>query len=282
MKGVSTGMQGRALVGITAALLPLAGCATLNQTLQGLVQKPEAELVQVHLRDFSFESVTMDFEMKVTNPNPVGISLAGMDYQLDLDGKRFVAGETQESLRIAAQSDSTVKLPLQIAFADFVDNLATLFSSREEVPYAFQTGLQLDTPGGAIRLPLSKDGQLPLPKLPEIEVADVNLASINLTGARVEVDVSLKNKGKFPVKPRGFAYDLGLAGVSISSGEQAIPDLAADAVHHMKIPVNVSFLSLGASAAKAFYDKKLPYSVEGTLDLGVLKQPFSLSGTAEL
>ena len=269
-------------VGALLLVSSLIGCATVSKMLEGTFEEPQVEFQKLHLRDLSFEDLTMDFEFLVTNPNKVGIKLASLDYALEMDGKSLAKGESNQALALKAQGSAPVRLPLTITFKDFADNLATLFSSRESVPYAIQAGFALDTPVGPLRIPASNKGTVPLPKLPDVKIDGVRLANMGVTGAKVEFAFNVTNRGQFPINPRGLLYNVSIAGASISSGQESLPSMAAQKTERVVIPLNVNFLKLGSAAVSAIRSKSLPYEVKGSLDLGVLAQPFDISGTAKL
>lgn len=265
------------------ALFPtVSSCATVNQVLRSNFKEPKVDFRKLHLRDVSFEDVTMDFEFLVTNPNDVSVKLNSLDYALDIEGKSLAKGQTEQALRLKANGSAPVRLPLTVTFTDFVDNLATFFSSKETVPYAIAAGFGLDTPIGDIRLPVNNRGTVPLPKIPEVEVQDVKLSDVGLTGAKVAFHLGVKNKGQFPVKPKGLLYNVALAGTSISSGQETLPTLNANQTQNVVIPLQVNFVKLGTAVVSAIRKKSLPYEVKGDIDLGLFKQPFRLNGRAKL
>lgn len=258
------------------------GCAAVSRVVSASLQKPTVTFQNLHLQDFSFEEVTMDFEFLVKNPNNLGVTLSSLDYALDLDGRSVAKGLSKRGVELKAGETAPVRLPLTITFKDFVDNIGTFFSSKSEVPYAIAAGFGVVTPVGEVRVPINHDGNLPLPKVPDIKIADVRLAKMALTGAKIEFQVSVKNRSGFPIIPKGLNYDLSLAGVGISKGSEQLPSLGAQATETITLPLELSFLKLGTAVVNAVRTKKLPYAVKGDLDLGVFQQPFHLAGTAAL
>lgn len=273
-------MKSAVLAGLV--LVTQTGCANVSRLLAGALEPPTAEFSQLHLRDWSFEEVTMDFEFAVTNPNTIGLTLEGLDYELDLDGKGLFSGDTASRLRLEPSGTAPVRLPLTVRFTELADNLATLLSDRDEVPFRVAVAMQVATPGGPIRVPVEHEGQLPLPKLPEISVAGIELAALDFRGARLEVALGVENRGRFPIKPRGLSYDLAIAGLSVTRGDETLTEVAEGAQQRVVFPVQLDFLRLGAAAVEAVRTRRLPYALEGSLDLGLFEQPFTLTGVAEL
>lgn len=265
-----------------ALVLPLAGCKSFGDLLAAGVKKPTAEFVQLHLRDLSLESITLDFELKVNNPNSLGATLEKLDYRLQVDGQRLMSGTSADKLSVPAKGSAPVRLPLTLTYAELADAVKLLLSDAETVPYQLGLGLTVRTPVGPVELPLDHEGTVPLPKLPEVSVADVRLAKLGFSGARVEVAVNVKNRGKFPIRPKGFRYALALAGVDVSAGQQVLPTIGEHGQKQVVLPIDLEFLRLGAAVVEAVRTKRLPYRLEGELDLGLLAQPFELSGEADL
>lgn len=265
-----------------ALLAAPAGCATARKVLAGAFEEPEVEFRELHLRKLSFERVSADFEFLVSNPNDLAVTVSSLDYALSVDEKSLAEGTSSRELRLEARGSAPVHLPLTIAFADFVDNLATFFSSREAVPYAIAAKLGVKTPVGPVQVPVQHEGTLPLPKVPDIEVADVRLTRLDLTGAEVELALDVRNRGQFPIQPQGLRYDVSLAGTSVASGNETLPTLAANASEQVVLSIDLSFLRLGPTLVEAVRSRRVPYRVAGAVDLGVFAPSFDSSGTAEL
>ena len=277
-------MNSTRLAGIVPVLLAAAtpGCATLAQALQVPFKQPTATFQKLHLRDASLESITLDFEFMVSNPNDVAIKLNTLEYALDVDSKSLAKGTSDKPLELVASGAAPVRLPLTVTYSDLVDNVLMLFSSKETVPYALNVAFGLATPIGTVSIPLEDKGEVPLPKLPDVKVKSVRVGNIGLMGAEVRFELSVANRGQFPIQPRGLDFDIAVAGTSISAGQRDLPTVEADSERTVVIPLRVNFLKLGMAVTKAIRSKSLPYEVKGGLDLGLVKQPFALSGTARL
>lgn len=62
----------------------------------------------------------MNVNMKVHNPNNQAAQLDGMDYILYIDDQQMLEGETKEKVRIEANSDNVITLPVEMNFYDAV------------------------------------------------------------------------------------------------------------------------------------------------------------------
>lgn len=279
--GMNPHLPARLLAALSLFAFNLSGCAAL-QPLLGAQPKPKLAYKDVRMRDLSFESITLDFDFEVTNPYDVGMSLASLDYKLDIDGKPLLQGQTEKELTVPAKGSSIVTLPYKVEFLKVTEALAALFSSRKELPYALAVTFGLDTPIGVVPVPMKTSGQLPLPKLPDVSVGKVKMGKMSMLGAQILFELNVKNKSSFPLAVKGSKVGVKLAGVEVTESQLDIPEVPADQAQTVQVPVNVSFLKLGAAAVKAIRSKKVDYALDGDLNLGVLKKDFSLSGQADL
>lgn len=62
----------------------------------------------------------MNVNMKVHNPNDQVAQLDGMDYILYIDDRQMVEGETKEKIKIEANSDDLISLPVSLNIYDAV------------------------------------------------------------------------------------------------------------------------------------------------------------------
>lgn len=270
----------RALAALSLAL-SLSGCATLQQAL-AVQEKPKLKYQTVRMRDLSFESITLDFDFVVENPYDVAISLASLDYQLDVDQKPLLQGQTNKELNVEPKGSSVITLPYKIEFVKVTEAVAALFSSRKEIPYALAVTFGLKTPIGVLPIPVKTAGNVPLPKLPDVSVGKVKLGKMSLLGAKILFDLNVKNNSAFPMAVKGSQLGVKLAGVDVSNSQLDIPDVPAEQSQTVQVPVDISFLKLGSAAVKAIKNKKVDYNLDGDLNLGIVKKDFSLAGTADL
>ena len=84
------------LVAVVLAFVLLSGCESLRDAAEGM-RKPQLRIASTELQALSFSGVTLVFNVEIRNPNPIGISLAGFDYQLQIEEDPFVSGEVEDN-----------------------------------------------------------------------------------------------------------------------------------------------------------------------------------------
>src|SRR5262249_59567292 len=113
----------RSAVSLTLLLgFALAGCAGPGH----LFARPKVHLTEASLTGLSREGADLLLDFDVTNPNRVRLPLSGVDYQVWVNGERFLAGPDGNRVEIPARGAARVTVPVTIRYDDFVKVLKTL------------------------------------------------------------------------------------------------------------------------------------------------------------
>lgn len=270
----------------------LSACAAFRSLFgQGGVQRPRVEFVGAKLTGLSFDRANFAFDLKIQNPNPLGIKLAGFGYDLIINEHSFLKGREDKEVEIMAQGENVVHIPLTISYQHLYQALQSL-RHRDSAAYRLNCDLSFDLPVlGAVQIPASKEGELPLPKLPTVGVEKLELKHLGLTGAELVLGIRLQNPNAFSVILNGLQYQFTVEGKSWGRGEtgQRIP-VSEKAESLIEIPISLDFVHMGQSIYQALVeDKHLSYQFQGDLDLetslpllGRSHLPFDLSGATEV
>ena len=138
-----------------AAVFGFGGC----RTVQGLTTKPQVRSVTVTVGGFDLRAITLRFDVELLNPGDGEMNVAGYEHELQIEGRPFTTGTSRNGFALAPHGTARVSVPITIAMADLQRTLASL-KSRGEVSYRLAVTLLIDTPLGAFRFPLTKDGCL--------------------------------------------------------------------------------------------------------------------------
>jgi LEA14-like dessication related protein len=145
---------------LTVALVALTGCNTVRQVLN--IDNPT-----YRLRDFrprvsvalplSASTIDFDFTLEIDNPNPVGLNLDRVDFDMFVNGTNVARGLTSNSVRIPANGVGDVRIRTRVNY----DNLKTLFREIADVIQGERANYELrgrafyDTPLGRMDFPLT-------------------------------------------------------------------------------------------------------------------------------
>ena len=229
----------------------LSGCAYLQQFLKAAFREPTFTFKNMLLNDVSLGGLNLDTVWDLNNPNNVGVSLASVDYALFVEGKQVVAGAPQNGLQLAANGSSELHFPANIKFQDIADVVA-VFLNKDLASWRAEGSIGVQTPIGVLKLPLAKDGQFEVPKLPAIVFGNPRVTNITLSGATVEFPLTVTNKNTYGLPIAGITGNLAVAGSNV--GTLSTGNLGAmegKGAKQVALPLTINFLSAAGAVVNA-------------------------------
>jgi len=260
-------------------MLMMMKCTMLEQ----FVQKPTISYDKMELKEFAFDEATLLFRFKINNPNPIGMSIDRIDYQLDLNGAQFVKGDLDQGVALTASGVAPLEFPITIRYFEFFKSIRDFIKSNE-IQYNLSGSMRI----GPFDVPYQTSGKLPVPKLPDISLKQVQIDQISLMGATLLFTLSLKNQNAFTLQPQAINYDISLAETSFASGKATqINSVGSGDESLIQLPVTVNFLDLGKSAYHLLTGSSSSYQLSGNLEMNVSKAgikifPFKKQGNITL
>ena len=255
---------------LSFSLLAFSACSSLNQMVGNAVQKPDVKVSNVKIAGLSFDSVDLLFDIDVSNPNGVGISLAGFDYGLNINGNSFLSGNNGDGLKIPANGNHGIQLPLTLKFKDIYQTFTNI-RNQDTSAYELSAGFSFDLPIlGAVRVPVSKSGSIPLLKLPSISMGGLKLKNLNLTSADIELGIKINNPNAFGMVMNALNYDLNINGKPWGSGVTSnAMNVNEKGESEIKIPLSLNFLQIGTGVYNMLRGGgALNYQLKGDVNLG--------------
>jgi LEA14-like dessication related protein len=266
-------------------------CASVNELVESAVQKPVVAFSRVTIDRLSFDSANLLVELKITNPNRLGVNLTGFDYDLALNQTSFLRGERDEGIEIPASGTNIIPIPLTLHYNDIYTTFSTL-KSQDSTTYRISCGLSFNLPViGEQRIPVSREGSIPLLKLPKISLETLKVKSLNLTGADLEMRLHLDNPNMLAFELAGINYDFNINEQNWLSGKsQERQAIAARGQSDIVIPFSLNFLQIGQSAVQLLNgDSNLAYTLKGNFALessnpllDAVTLPFERSGSVKI
>lgn len=276
-------LRRRALLALlTSVVLGLSGCALLDSLLAP-TNRPTATLVGVRITDFSLNDLTVVLDVAVKNPYSVALPLANIDYAFASQGQPFLKGQAPLQGSIPAGQSKTLSLPAKVVFAELLKLLVGVRPGAI-IPYRASLGLSVNAPVlGPLRLPLEKDGTLPVPAPPAVSVPSVAWKNVSLAGVTGVVKLRVTNPNAFAFDVAGLDYDIKLGGFPLAKGGLVnAASLAAGAAQELGINVQVSTAQAGMAIIQLAQGRSSAYSVGGALSIGTpfgpLRIPVNVTG----
>ncbi|MCG7975324.1 MAG: LEA type 2 family protein [Candidatus Thiodiazotropha taylori] len=273
-------------------ILLFQGCSSLQQAEQlmnGI--QPTGEVKGVKLSGLDLRGIDLLFDVEVDNPNPVAISLDGLDYDLKLLNRSFLKGQQSMGMSLAADGKSQVKLPVRMEFERLLQHYSEL-SNRDDVPYQLDLGLGIDVPPlGRVRLPMSYQGRLPVPKLPDVRVSRIDVQRLSLQAIDLMLELEVENPNRFALMLQRLDYQFKLNGIDVGQGAAAQSlNIDKQGKGRVRLPLSLDLQKAGGGLYSALMGGRgLSYELSGMLDatgdtplIGDIKIPLDRQGNFNL
>ncbi len=139
--------------------LLLGGC------VRHFFQDPKVQLREATIAGLSSSGADLVLDFDVANPNRVRLPLSGVDYQVWVNGERFLVGTETNRVDIPAHGAARVTLPVTIRYDDFLRVLKSL-KDHPRPAYDIEAEFRFDVPVvGIVRVPVREHRVIPIPEL---------------------------------------------------------------------------------------------------------------------
>lgn len=249
------------------------------QILKGFVRSPSIQLDSVALKGTSLFQGDLEFNFTMTNPNPIGVSVDSMTYQLSIEGRKAMEGTLNQGLALPAMATKSVTIPLTVNYMESVDSLLDFFK-KDSITYEVAGTFKI----GAFTVPFSHKDVITLPKPPTVQVKGVSIRSMTFTGARLalELEITRQTPGRIDLKK--ITYSIVLGGFKLFDGKSENFSMAEDTkTQTITVPLTVDFITLGKSAVSLFTQGNIDYELIGDMEfdipnVGIKNFPFKKTG----
>lgn len=253
--------------GLILMLMQLFGCVALQQLAN--IQQPSVDVQNVRFTGMSFDALNLAFDLKITNPNPISANLAGFDYDFQIADASFLKGNQDKQMTLQANGESMLEIPLTLNFKDLYNTFQAL-KNQDSSAYKLVCGLSVNLPVlGPTRIPVSKSGNLPNLKLPDVSIGSLKLNKISLSGADLDLKLNVKNANTFSFLLNKLNYDFAVNGKTwvkgLSQNQIQVKEKGESTV---SIPISLNFLEMGTAVYQMISgNQKLNYQLKGNVDL---------------
>jgi LEA14-like dessication related protein len=258
-------------------LMTVPGCNYLRQIFSG-IQLPKVTVAKVDPKLLNIATALLKFDLRITNPNPIGLKLAGIRYTLDAGGREVATGTTRKGVKLKPKGRSGTKVDVKIKLLDVASSLVDLLG-KGKLGYKGRFALAFDTPVGQIEVPISHSGKFPLPKKPPISIKSVQVASAGPSGVGLVFNVLVQNPNPFKMPLDVFSMGAKVNNRQLAT-VRAPGGLSMNPGQPLTIPlrVNASLSALGLTAIDLARHPSLTYSADMNLKSGPLQLPQKTNG----
>jgi LEA14-like dessication related protein len=243
-------------------------CSTFKKIVD--IKEPVLSIDQVSVTSLSFESISLLFDIGISNPNQLSVKLNGFDYNLFLDDQNFISGQQIEDIYVKSLEKSSIKIPLHLNFKEIYQSFQSL-TGKDSVRYQLKVGMMFDLPIlGKTRIPIQTIGNVPLLKLPSISIESLVLKKFSFTGANLDLRLKVKNPNPISIAAEDLIYQFNVNGIEWISGQsQTQQKMQPNDNSIINFPINLNFLQMGQAVYQIVSgENTVNYQLKGAINLG--------------
>lgn len=120
-------------------------------------------------------------------------------------------------------------------------------------------------------------------KKPEVSISDVHVVGMSLSDAQLAFDLDVKNPNPFGLSMQGLSYRLALQDKPLFNG--ALTDklqIGANGMSRITLPFTLRYEDVLGTLNALRGNSELRYQLSGQADLGLIKLPYSKTGSFSL
>jgi len=119
--------------------------------------KPDVDVEKIKFHHFSFEETTATLHIKLENKNDFDLGLNMLEYEMWLGDDSIASAELTQSAKIEKQGITRMQIPFSFRPKDFGSAVWDMIRGRG-TGYTIKGKIDVDTPFGNMKLPISKVG----------------------------------------------------------------------------------------------------------------------------
>lgn len=275
-----------AIVFLFVCAISLAACESLDKAVES-APKPTARLLGAGIRDLRLHSVDLVFDVEVSNPYAVSLPLVNLNYALASGKQQLLAGNIKPSGSVPAGGSSVIQLPARLNLPAVLKTLPGV-KPGALVPYTAQLDVIVEPPLlGPMNLSLKRNGEIPIPAVPEISLTSFDVDSLSLDKISGTGKLRITNTNQFAIDLSQLLVDLTIGGKKVASTRlRNTSKLPAGQSAVVDLPIAVSPRTAGAGLVNLLNGNDAGYAIYGRLDVmtrfGELALPFSERGNTSV
>lgn len=195
----------RTVLLVLLGLLVVGGTITYFATNHGKALLPTLEQPTLNISQITRERIKGQFGVKLRNHTPIDLAIDSLRYEARLDGKRLAQGHKGRPLVVKGNATSSLALPLELNLPQLKREAKS--AQRDCVTVQLHTILYANLPGvGPKQIPVDVRKRVYIPKLPKIEVADVDITKLGLKKGEAVVTLRVTNYEPIPFTVKQVNY----------------------------------------------------------------------------
>lgn len=224
---------------VLLVLLVAGGVVAYFATDRGRALLPTLEQPTLNISNITREKIDARFAVKLRNHAPIDLQIDSLRYEARVDGRQLAQGRKSRPLVVKGNQLNALSLPMTVNLPQLSREAKT--AQRDCVTVQLHTVLYADLPGvGPKEIPVDVRQRVYIPKLPKIEVADVDVTKLGLKKGEAIVKLRVTNFEAIPFTVKQVKYRFQIENDLDVKGQET-KDVTFKKKGTEIIPIHVSF-----------------------------------------
>jgi len=159
------------------------------------VPKPTAEIVNFDIDSISLTDITLQFDIQINNPYPVGLNLSKVETAFFVENKQFFKTAT-DRLKIKAKGKETTKLLVNIKYADMA-NIVKDYKEKDSLECVVDMVIVIPLPKSVSSMAKDVTFKFKLKKDVPVIKPEINIANFTVVKPSLEdIEAAIKKAQK--------------------------------------------------------------------------------------
>ncbi|RPD49533.1 hypothetical protein DNI29_01665 [Hymenobacter sediminis] len=252
-------------VAVAVVLLLIGGGWAYFSTDKGKELLPTLENTSLAVNNITASRLQAQMKADLRNHMPVTLKVDSMSYQTRVDGKLLAEGSKDKPLVLKGNDVNHLQIPMSVDLSNVKETVKNSQQDCVDVQMAMTLYTRLPV-AGAQKIPVELTKRVYIPKLPKIEVADVDIKDLGLKNGEAIVNLRVTNYNPFPVTVRRVSYNFSISDdMQVQGVEEKDVSFRKKGTELMPIHVRFEPKGLPKVAFKTLFKaKKTDYKLNGS------------------
>lgn len=247
-------MNTKKIIFLVIGLVVLAGILYIAIKLQRSDKEvadyvvPALQLADIQVTKLTADKADMTMRMAIDNPAPVGIRIDSLHFVIYIEDNEVARNTYPDSLQIEASDSTGFSLPLTLYYNKLQSVLNNLEQQGQDSAN-YRVDATIFTKMAIIpkdKLNINIEKRLPLILPPDIQVADIGVEDVGLSGATLKTDIVVTNKNAFSFAFQDIYYAVRLDNNEpVEGNKPGTVNIPAKGSTTISIPAELEFKEMG-------------------------------------
>ncbi|RTQ47126.1 hypothetical protein EJV47_19710 [Hymenobacter gummosus] len=221
-------------------LLVVSGFIGYKATDNGRRLLPTLDNVSMNAGNITADSLKARLHVDLRNHAPLRLRVDSFSYVTRIDGEKMAQGSQGRPTVIRRRGSSPLDIPVSVDMDQLRRKIKDIQQDCVEVEMQMQMYTRLPLVGSE-RIPVRLSKKVYVPKMPKIEVADVDVTDLGLRHGEALMKLRVTNYNPFPVTIRSVRYNFRIGGDDMEVRGLETKDVTFSKRGTEIMPVRVAF-----------------------------------------